>query len=93
MKKTWLELYPDMLEKQFSNIRRGSNPFCDNHYVVDAPKGDVGQISYLGKGEWRVYVDNFPGQKKTYSTNFPINSKRDFIREIARVGLDLVPIK
>jgi hypothetical protein len=47
-------------------------------------------ISFLGKNEWRVYVDNFPAEKKYFQWNLPIKTLNDFIRDINRTGLELI---
>lgn len=61
-------------------------------YIVKSKTGgDAGTIAYLGQGEWRVFVDNFPSQKKYFSTNLPIKSVQEFADDMARTGLDLIP--
>ncbi len=52
-------------------------------------KGDIAEINYLGEGEWRLYIDNFPMRKLYYSTNFPIKTAKQFAKEMKRIGLNL----
>lgn len=52
---------------------------------------DTGMISYLGDNEWRVWVDNFPGEKKYYQWNLPVRSLDEFKIDIERTGLELIP--
>lgn len=82
----------EKLTEYFEWIRAGksnSNSGFDFNYIVSAEKGDIAQITYLGKNEWRFYIDNFPGQKLWYTTNFPITTLRRFIEETEHIGLNL----
>lgn len=57
--------------------------------VFNEHGSDTGIISFHGGNEWRVYVDNFPAQKKYFSWNLPIKTLEDFISDITRTGLHL----
>lgn len=76
------------LPKLFEGIRIGK-PMMGHKYIVSEDKGDIAEINYLGNGEWRIFIDNFPNQKKFYTYNFPINSVEQFIDDMKRIGLNL----
>lgn len=80
---------PDNIHLVFENIREGVKPNLGKSFILSAEKGDIAEIHYLEKGEWRIFVDNFPGQKKFYSTNFPMKSNRQFMSDLKRVGVVL----
>ena len=75
---------------QFEGIRVGESFFPSViKYVLSEAKGDVAEICYMGDGEWRFYIDNFPSRKLFYQTNFPIKNAKEFIREAKRIGINL----
>lgn len=83
-----MEFTHEKLLDYFDGIRQTkSNSTFDFNYVVSEAKGDIAKIMYLGKNEWRVFIDNFPGQKKYYQTNFPITTLERFVSEMKSIGL------
>ncbi|MFK5951021.1 MAG: hypothetical protein QM500_19890 [Methylococcales bacterium] len=89
---TYIPFDPEHLEVVFSNLQQMENSECRKHaaYRVIGDLGsDAGCIAYLGDNEWRVYVDNFPGQKKYYASNLPIDNLQQFMDDIKRTGLEL----
>lgn len=83
---------PKDLPAYFKNVQQVENTSSLLFRVMDAHGNDTGMITYLGSNEWRVYVDNFPGEKKYFQWNLPIKSLDDFGRDISRTGLILVPV-
>ncbi|GAB0154637.1 hypothetical protein [Marinobacterium sp. BA1] len=88
------------LDKHFSNVKPIENDGCHTYsdkikaFMVYGDYGqEIGMISYLGEGEWRIYVDNFPGQKQYFSTNLPIRSVQELVAEVARTGMVLIESK
>ncbi len=82
--------YHEMLPELFEGIeQKKSSASFDFNYTLSEAKGEVSQISYLGKNEWRIFIDNFPMQKKFFSTNFPIVTVERFMSEMKYIGLDL----
>ncbi len=80
----------EMLPELFEGIeQKKSSASFDFNYTLSEAKGEVAKISYLGKNEWRIFIDNFPSQKKFYSTNFPIVTVERFMAEMKHIGLNL----
>jgi hypothetical protein len=84
-----MPLYPLGIENIFSNVERVEDDRFQVFRVRDENGSDAGMMTYMGKNEWRVFVDNFPCQKKYFSTNLPINTVQQFIDDISRTGLGL----
>ena len=84
-----MKFNPDNLHLIFENIREGVNPVLGKSFVLSGEGGDIAQIHHLGKGDWRIFIDNFPGPKRFYSTNFPMRSNRQFMADLKRIGLIL----
>ncbi len=81
---------PLKLHELFLNIREGNNHGVEKaHYILSADKGDIAEILYFAKNEWKIIIDNFPRQRKFYSTNMPIITIEDFISEMARIDLKI----
>lgn len=90
MKQQEINFSHEMLPELFLNIRKGRNGNSfDSNYIVTAAKGDIAEISFLGRGEWRFFIDNFPQQKKFYQTNFPMVNVYRFIEEMSLIGIPL----
>jgi hypothetical protein len=87
-----IPLYPLNIDQLFSNVERLNDDRCQAFRVCNEYGSDAGTLSYLGKNEWRIYVDNFPGEKKYFSTNLPMNTVRDFLNDISRTGLKLIAV-
>ncbi|NOY72412.1 MAG: hypothetical protein GXP14_08545 [Gammaproteobacteria bacterium] len=84
-----LPLYPLSLDSIFSNVKRIEYSRHHNYRVVNEHGSDAGMLTYLGRNEWRAYVDNFPSQKKYYAWNLPMNTIGDFMFDVSRTGLEL----
>ena len=52
----------------------------------------VDQITFLDNSELRIFIDNFPGQKRYYESNIPIRTIKEFQSVIERTGLKLTRI-
>ena len=87
-----IPLYPLNIDHLFSNIERLDDDRCESFRVRNEHGSDAGTMSYLGKNEWRIFVDNFPGEKKYFSTNLPMNTVLDFLTDISRTGLKLIAV-
>ena len=83
---------PENLDKVFSNLEKFEDRYtnCSASYFCVNEKGDrVDSINFLTPSEMRIHVDNFPHQKKFYSSNLPIQSIDEFQKDIERTGLKL----
>jgi len=80
------------LDQQYDNVRIAESHDNTVRYIVSADKGDVGEIFYFKKqpGEIRLFIDNFPGTKKEYSTSIPFESVKEFEDKLLFLGLVLV---
>ena len=78
------------LENNFRSVEKVDDGRVDAFRVMDGQGSDLGMITHLGKNEWRIFVDNFPGQKLYFSTNLPFESIEHFIGDISRTGLFLI---
>ncbi|HCE1635762.1 TPA: hypothetical protein NG650_004222 [Vibrio parahaemolyticus] len=69
----------------FDNVRKGD---WGDVYVVSDGCSDIAQFRF-SNGSLHVEVDNFPSQKKYYSTSFPLRNQEELAAELARVGIVL----
>lgn len=62
-----------------------------NKYVFRNSQGDYLEIfQFLSdKREIRFVHDNFPGQRRFFSTNIPYSSVNDFESDLNRMGIEL----
>lgn len=82
------------LDEIFCNVRKGKIYSAQKeHYILKDNSGDIVEFILLDQNEWRIIVDNYPGKRKLYSTNFPIETVEDFINEMLRVGIKLTLFK
>jgi hypothetical protein len=97
MQPVAIPLVPNELDKHFANISRQeikmyASDRAISFKVTNEFGSDAGDITYLGEGEWRIYVDNFPSQKKYFATNLPMKTVDQFAADVARTGLKLIPV-
>ncbi len=85
------DLILDCLDMQFSNLTKQDDERFPVYTVKDEHGNQVDMITYLGKGEWRIYIDNFPSRKKYYAFNLPVKTVADLVADMARIGLKLIP--
>lgn len=83
---------PTHLEQYYSNVGVVEDKQFSSYVVLDQVGNEVGQIVYMGDHEWRYLVDNFPAEKKFYSSNLPVKTKEQFESDIQRIGLKLIPL-
>ncbi len=78
------------LDTVFGKLKKPGRQQCEHHYiVVDEIGNQAGQIMFSGD-ELNIEVDNFPGQKKYYSTTLPIKTYLQFAGELERAGLTIL---
>ncbi len=78
------------LDSLFNCVERVKNPACEHHYAVLNREGSTAaQIVFHDGGKLCVEVDHFPGQKRYYSSDFPIRSVDDFVSDMRRAGIEL----
>ncbi len=82
---------PKHLEQLYSNLAVVEDKQFSNYAVLDQIGNQVGQIVYMGDHEWRYLLDNFPAEKKFYSSNLPVKTQEQFESDIQRIGLKLFP--
>jgi hypothetical protein len=78
------------LDAVFANVERIDDGRFAVYKVLDKYGSDAGMITCMSGNEIRIYVDNFPAQKKYYSSNYPIETVDQFEIDIARTGLNLM---
>ena len=78
------------LADSYSNVQRVEDGAFDVYRVFDERGNEAGMITCMRGNEVRVYVDNFPSQKKYFTCNYPVPSSAQFEADIARTGLVLV---
>jgi hypothetical protein len=78
------------LAEIYSNVQPIEDDRFASYRVVNEYGSDAGNIAVLGGSEVRIFVDNFPGQKKYYSCNYPVKTIEQFEMDVARTGLKLV---
>ena len=83
---------PKRIDKHFKNISIRPYHTGELFVLYEENKGDVAEIYYMGKGSWHVIIDNFPGQRKHYHTDFPIRTVDEFINEMKRINLNFEKI-
>lgn len=82
---------PKHLEQLYSNLAVVEDKQFSNYAVLDQIGNQVGQIVYMGDHEWRYLLDNFPAEKKFFSSNLPVKTQEQFESDIQRIGLKLFP--
>jgi len=80
----------ERLDSFFENLERVEDGRFAVYRVSDEHGHDAGLITCMSGSEIRVYVDNFPGQKKYFSSNYPVPTIEQFEADIKRTGLKLV---
>ncbi len=78
------EQLPDIYE----GVRIGSatQGVC---YVFKNAKGDFMEVFIIdGRNEWRFVIDNYPRQRKFFSTNLPYRNIEDFEHDLIRMGIE-----
>jgi hypothetical protein len=77
------------LDIVFSKLKKPGRQNSEHHYIViDNIGNQTGQIMFIGN-ELSIEVDNFPGQKKYFSTTLPIGTYSEFASELERAGLEI----
>lgn len=86
------KLDPKHIDKLFGNVEKTKSDIFDEFLVTDKNGNETALIAYMGSGEWRIRVDNFPLPRKYFSTNLPILNAKQLIDDVARTGIELIPI-
>ena len=87
-----MELTHDKLPELFKNIRYSElmSESSRKVYILNQSHTDVLEIHWFEDDKsWGFVKDNFPCQRKFYSTNFPIKTKERFISEMKLIGINL----
>lgn len=83
-----MEFSHDMLPNLYEGVRIG-NAMTGAGYVFSNAKGDFMELFVIdGRNEYRFVIDNFPRQRKFYSTNIPYRSIEDFEYDLERMGIE-----
>ena len=81
------------LIEDFEHVREG-NASMGKCYVFSDPDtgSDFFEVYVYGEkmNEYRFVIDNFPAQRKFYTTNLPYESIDDFLSDMKRIGIDLI---
>ena len=78
------------IDKHFKNIKRVQESDQRFHsYTLNGTIGTIAQFTWLKRNELRIFIDNFPGQKLYFSTDFPIRTFGEFQHEMSRINLAL----
>lgn len=82
------------LTTSFEGVRKGKTVgMYQACYVFSSVKGDYLEV-YAGGGkefrnEIRILVDNFPAQRRSYSTNIPFRTIDDFEEILKRIKVEV----
>jgi hypothetical protein len=78
----------------FSNTEKEDNrdAFTEFRYSFNSKRGYEGDIQWLkgNKRDFRIYIDNYPGQKKYFAFNAPIYTINDFLTICSTTGVELI---
>lgn len=78
------------LDSVFSNVHEmPSRGFEMSWSVLDERGTHMGIIALSASGEMSIEVDNFPAQRKYYSTSIPGVTLSSFFKDVTRCGLSL----
>lgn len=82
----------DFNHEQLPNIYEGvriRNATMGVCYVFSNAKGDFMEVFIInGINEWRFVIDNYPRQRKFFSTNLPYRNIEDFEYDLTRIGIE-----
>lgn len=81
------------LDQYFDNcIKNANHHELNGAFLVTSNKGDIGKIYYFKNkpNEIRIFIDNFPGTKKEFSTSIPFETVKEFADKMLFLGLELV---
>lgn len=76
------------IAQKFRNVRTAGKHIIFQRYIVSSEQGDVAEILTY-ENEIYILLDDFPGQKKSYKYDFPIEDAEQFKRDMSRIGLEL----
>ena len=80
-----------ILHTLFKNLKESGNKTAEHHYVVVNEHGTyIAQIVF-NHNEMMIEVDNFPSEKKYYNSGLPIRSINEFMNDVQRAGVTLLP--
>lgn len=85
-----MEFTHDMLPNLYEGVRIG-NATQGDCYVFSNKKGDFMEVYVIQTDrdlQWRFVIDNYPRQRKFYSTNLPYRSIDDFEYDLERMGIE-----
>lgn len=74
--------------KYFENVRV-SNSTKECYIFSDEIGNDFFEVYILSDHDYRFVIDNYPAQRKFYSTNLPYRDINDFESDMARIGIKL----
>lgn len=83
-----MEFKHENLPNIYEGVRIGSATIgvC---YVFSNAKGDFMEVFVIdGRADWRFVIDNYPHQRKFYSTNLPYRNIEDFEHDLERMGIE-----
>lgn len=87
-----MEFSHDKLPELYEGVRIG-NAITGVCYIFSNAKGDFMEVFVIdSRTEWRFVIDNYPRQRKIFSTNLPYRSIEDFERDLIRMGIE-IPIR
>ncbi len=59
-------------------------------YVLRSDRGDEGTIIFINSTDIRIFIDNYPGQKKYYSFNLPLLTYKELEYLLNKCGFKLI---
>lgn len=78
------DIFPQIERRYHANV-----PHC---YVVKSDEGStVAVILWTRSKVMNIEIDNFPHDKRYFSSDIPIRSLDEFVSDMARIGLKLEP--
>ncbi len=83
-----MEFNHEQLPDLYEGVRIG-NGIIGSCYIFSNQKGDFMELFILhNQTQWKFIIDNFPRQRKYYSTNIPYRTVEDFEHDLVRMGIE-----
>lgn len=82
------------LESLFTNVvpLSGVTPSpLLNYSVQDAEGNAIARLTFFFGTYWEIEIENTPNGVANYSSTLPCRSVAEFVNDVARVGVELIP--
>lgn len=76
------------LPDYYYGVRKGNSINSESFYFSDV-KGNYLEIHKIGKNDLRFVHDNFPGNRRFFSTNIPYQNIEQFEADLVRMNIPI----